>query len=184
MIATIGQKPTFGPLTTHDPLALTGASGAAAVAAASPIPHPTTGPARTINPLAMVIVPPPNTVWAPGKVPVPRTTRAVGMAPVLSAGQARTTALAEIIVVAKPGLPALSGPSTPLVRSQATTSAPATVPLVPAMVTATPATTAARSLTTARERTTARFPAVVGPATIPPFRTAARMTRLAVTSDR
>jgi hypothetical protein len=52
------------------------------------------------------------------------------------------------------------------------------------MVTATPATLAARSLTTARERTTARFPAVVGPATTPPFRTAARMTRLAVTSGR
>jgi hypothetical protein len=158
MIATTGQKATFGPLTTHDPLALTGASGAAAVAAASPIPHPMTCPARTITLLAMVLVPPPNTVRAPETVPV--------------------------TVVAKPGRPALSAASTPLARSQATTRAPATVPLAPAMVTATPATLAARSLTTARERTTARFPAVVGPATTPPFRTAARMTRLAVTSDR
>jgi hypothetical protein len=107
MIATIGQKATFGPLTTHDPLALTGASGAAAVAAASPIPHPMTCPARTIKPLAMVLVPRPNTGQAPDTVPVPSTSGGAGTAPVLSAGQARTTARAQITVVAKPGPSAL-----------------------------------------------------------------------------
>ena len=117
MIATTGRKPTFGPLTTHDPLGLIGASGAAAVAAASPIPHPVTCPTRTINPLAMVIVPPPNTVRAPRTVPVPSTTRAAGTAPVLTAGRARTTAQAQITDVAKPGPPALWAPSTPLARS-------------------------------------------------------------------
>ena len=107
MIANIGQKATFGPLTTHDPNALTGASGAAAVAAASPIPDPMTCPARTIKPLAMVLVPLLNTGQAPDTVPVPSTTRAAGTAPDLSAGQARTTALAQITVVARPGPSAL-----------------------------------------------------------------------------
>jgi hypothetical protein len=107
MIATIGQKPTFGPLTTHDPLALTGASGAVAVAAASPIPHPMTCPARTIKPLAMILVPRPNTGQAPRTVPAPSASGAAGTAPVLRAGQARTTALAQITVVAKPGPSAL-----------------------------------------------------------------------------
>jgi hypothetical protein len=107
MIATTGRKPTFGPLTTHDPLGLTGANGAVAVAAASPIPHPVTCPTRTIKPLAKVLVPRPNTGQAPRTVPVPSTTRAAGTAPVLSAGQARTTALAQITVVAKPGPSAL-----------------------------------------------------------------------------
>jgi hypothetical protein len=107
MIATTGQKATFGPLTTHDPHALTGDGGAAAVAAASPIPHSMTCPARTIKPLAMVLVPRPNTGQAPDTVPVPSTNGAAGTAPVLRAGQARTTALAQITVVAKPGPSAL-----------------------------------------------------------------------------
>lgn len=102
MIATTGQKASFGLLTTHDPIALIGAGGAAAVAGASPIPHPMTCPARMTYPRAMVIVPPRDTVRARGTVPVP------------SAGQARTTALAQITVVAKPGPSAISAPSTPL----------------------------------------------------------------------
>jgi len=182
MIATTGQKATSGPLTTHDPLALTGAGSAAAVAGASPIPHPMTCPGRTIDPLEMVIVPPRNIVQTPGTVRTPSTTRAAGTAPVLSASQARATALAQSTVVAKPGPSALSVPSTPMAWPQATTRALATVLLVRAMVTDTPATLAAPP--EAKERTTGRLPAAVGPATTPPFRTAVPTPRLAVTSDR
>jgi hypothetical protein len=126
MIATTGQQTTSGPLTSLDPLALTGAGGAAAVAGANPpIPHRATSPARTINLAAMIIVPAPNTARAPDTVPAPTNALAPDTVPArtnplaLDTVPAPTTALA-----ATTNLTPSTGP-TPTTGPRATAAVPA-----------------------------------------------------------